>query len=96
MEGGKKKSQHKPTGCPKTFLEGWVEGKDRGPFLGFTLKKTKLRSGERTACLLYKVWIQKEVQVLHLKTQMLNRKEVVMDMLDKELIHVQQITPTGQ
>lgn len=33
--------------------------------------------------------------MLHLKTQMLKRKEVAMDMPDKELIHVQQITPTG-
>lgn len=55
MAGGRKKSRHKPTGRPKMCLERWVEGRDRGPFLSFPLekKKTKLRSGERTACLLY-------------------------------------------
>lgn len=52
MEGGKKKSQHKPTGHPKTVLERWVEGRDRGPFLSFPLKK-KLNSEvvqEQRAC----------------------------------------------
>lgn len=55
MEGGKKKSQDKPTGRPKTFLEGRVEGRDRGPFLSFTLKKKKKLNSEvvKEQCVCY-------------------------------------------